>query len=103
MVEVQVLQVRANHGDGTDLVVGQLEVQQGGYIEHTVGKSFVAQLIAVQSHKWQMIHVFEVVPEKRIKKKLDSNSNPEKVLKASRRSSLPSTYSDSDAYTTKFQ
>lgn len=64
MVEVQVLQVWAYHGDGTDQVVGQLQVQQGGYIEHTVGKSFVAQLIAVQSHKWQMIHVFEVVPEK---------------------------------------
>lgn len=51
VVEVQVLQVRANHGDRTDVVVGQLQVQQGGYIEHTLRKSFVTQLIAVQSHK----------------------------------------------------
>lgn len=51
VVEVQVLQVRANHGDGTDLVVGQLQVQQGGHIEHALRKSFVTQLIAVESHE----------------------------------------------------
>lgn len=71
VVEVQVLQVRAYHGDGTDLVVGQLQVQQGGNIEHAFGKPFIAQLIAVQSHERQMIHVFEVVPEEQTMRKLD--------------------------------
>lgn len=71
VVEVQVLQVRADHGDGVDLVVGQLQVQQGGNIEHAFGKPFVTQLIAVQSHKRQMIHVFEVVPEEQMKRKQD--------------------------------
>lgn len=81
VVEVQVLQVRADHGDGVDQVVGQLQVQQGGNIEHAFGKPFVTQLIAVQSHKRQMIHVFEVIPEEQMKRKLDG-SNPGKLIKA---------------------
>lgn len=99
VVEVQVLQVRTDYGDRTDLVVGQLQVQQGGYIEHTLGKSFVAQLIAVQSHEWQMIHVFEVVPEKWIKKQWMEIQ----VIKASQRSRLSSGYSETYPCTTKFQ
>lgn len=97
VVEVQVLQVRANHGDGADLVVGQLQVQQGGYIEHTLGKAFVTQLIAVQSHKGQMIHVFEVVPEKKSlkKNKPGLKFKSEKILAASQRSSSSSTSSGS--------
>lgn len=78
VVEVQVLQVRANHGDGTDVVVGQLQVQQGGYIEHAHGKPFVTQFIVIQPHKRQMIHVFEVVPEeeKKLKSSEGYKSNP---------------------------
>lgn len=43
--------------------MGQLQVQQAGYVEDTIGKSFVTQLIAVQSHKCQMSEVSEIVSE----------------------------------------
>lgn len=64
MVEVQVLQVRAEQRNRTELIVGQLQVQQGGYVKHSLGKSFITQLVAVQSHKCQLSEIFKVVSEK---------------------------------------
>lgn len=63
MVEVQLLQVRAKHRNRGDLIVGQLQVQQGGNVEYIFGKSFVTQLVTIQPHKCQMSEVFEVVSE----------------------------------------
>lgn len=60
---MQVLQVTVEQRDGGELVVCQLQVQQGGYVEHGLWKSFITQLVVVQSHKCQVIQVFEVVSE----------------------------------------
>lgn len=61
MVEVQVFQVRAEKWNRSELVVGQLQVQQSGYVEHSLGNSFITQMVAVQPHKRQLGEVFEVV------------------------------------------
>lgn len=66
IVEVQVHQVRANHRDGGELIVGQLQVQQSGYVEDLPWNSRVSQPVAVQPHKGQVSKVFEVVAEKRV-------------------------------------
>ncbi len=63
MVEVQVLQVSVEERNRSELVVGQLQVQQGGYVEHSLGNSFVTQLVSVQPHKRQVSEAFEVVSE----------------------------------------
>lgn len=57
------LQVRVEQRNRSDQIVGQLQIQQGGYVEHSLGKSFITQLVAVQPHKRQMSEVFEVVSE----------------------------------------
>ncbi len=62
---MQVLQVGAEQRNRGELVVGQLQVQQGGYVEHGLGKSFVTQPVAIQSHERKMSEVFKVVSEKR--------------------------------------
>lgn len=66
MVEVQVLQVTAEQRNRSNLVVGQLQVQQGGYIEHILWKTLITQLIAVQPHKRKVSKVFEVISKMRI-------------------------------------
>lgn len=63
MVEVQLLQVRAEHRNRGDLIVGQLQVQQTGNVEDMFGKASVTQLVTIQPHKCQMSEVFEVVSE----------------------------------------
>lgn len=61
---MQVLQVTVEEGNRCELVVGQLQVQQGGHIKHSLWDSLVAQLVVVQSHKRQVSEVFEVISEK---------------------------------------
>lgn len=63
VVEVQLLQVTVEQRNRSELVVGQLQVQQGGYVEHSLRNSFITQLVAVQPHKRQMNEVSEVVSE----------------------------------------
>ena len=63
VVEVQVLQVTVDEWNRSDLVVGQLQVQQGGDVEHSLGKSFVTELVVVQPHKRQVGEAFEVISE----------------------------------------
>lgn len=63
---MQVHQVRANHGDGGELIVGQLQVQQSGYVEDLPWNSQVSQPVAVQPHKCQVSEVFKVVTEEKI-------------------------------------
>uniref|UniRef100_A0A3Q1EXF7 Fibromodulin n=2 Tax=Acanthochromis polyacanthus TaxID=80966 RepID=A0A3Q1EXF7_9TELE len=41
-------------GNRGELVVGQLQVQQGGHVEHSFGNSFVTQLVVVQPYKRQI-------------------------------------------------
>lgn len=60
---MQVHQVRANHGDRGEFIVGQLQVQQSGYVEDLRWNSQVSQAVAVQPHKRQVGKVFEVVTE----------------------------------------
>lgn len=63
VVEMQVLQVTIEERNRGELVVGQLQVQQGGNVEHIFGNSFIAQLVVVQPHKCQVSEAFEVVSE----------------------------------------
>lgn len=35
------LQVTIEERDGGELVVGELQVQEGGYVEHSLGDSFI--------------------------------------------------------------
>lgn len=37
-----------------NLIVGQLQVQQGGNVEYILRKSFITQLVVVQPHKRQV-------------------------------------------------
>lgn len=60
---MQVLQVTVEDGNHCKLVVGQLQVQQGGHIKHGLGDPFVTQLVVVQPHERQVSQVFEVVSE----------------------------------------
>lgn len=61
---MQVHQVGANHRDGGELVVGQLQVQQSGYVEDLLWNPRVSQPVAVQPHKRQVSKVFKVVTER---------------------------------------
>lgn len=61
VVEVQMLQVPVEERNRSELVVGQLQVQQGGYVEHSLGKSFITQLVVVQPHKCQVGESIKVV------------------------------------------
>lgn len=61
---MQMLQVAVEERDGGELVVGELQVEQGGDVEHGLGNSFIAQLVVVQPHKGQMSEVSEVVSER---------------------------------------
>lgn len=61
VVEVQVLQVAVERGDGGELVVGELQVQQGGDVEHGLGDPLVAQLVVVEPHKGEVREAAEVV------------------------------------------
>lgn len=65
IVEVQVHQVRADHRYGGELIVGQLQVQQSGYVEDLPWNSCVGQPVAVQPHKGQVSKVFEIVAGKK--------------------------------------
>lgn len=69
MVKVQVLQMTIEQRNRSKLVVGQLQVQQAGNVEHSLGNSFVAQLVVVQSHKCQVVEAFKVVSEQGNKNK----------------------------------
>lgn len=60
---MQVLQVTVEDGNHFKLVVGQLQVQQGGHIKHSLGDPFVTQLVVVKPHKCQLREVFEVISE----------------------------------------
>lgn len=77
IVEVQVHQVSANHRNGGQLIVGQLQVQQSGYVEDLLWNSKVSQPVAVQPHKRQVSKVFKVVTEKKhtIEKKLQTQKH----------------------------
>lgn len=57
--------MRADHRNGGELIVGQLQVQQSGYVEDLPWNSCVSQPVAVQPHKGQVSKVFEVVAEKK--------------------------------------
>lgn len=50
----------------SQLVVGQLQIQQAGNVEHSLGNSFITQLVVVQSHKCQVGEAFEVVSNNKI-------------------------------------
>lgn len=69
VVEVQVLQMITEQRNRSELVVGQLQVQQAGNVEHSLGNSFITQLVVVQSHKGQVSEAFEVVSEQENKRK----------------------------------
>ena len=62
VVKMQVLKVSVKERNCSKLVVGQLQVQQGGHIEHSFGNPFITQLIVVQPHKRQVSHAFKVAP-----------------------------------------
>lgn len=64
VVEVQVLQVSTEARNRGKLIVGELQVQQGGYVEHIFGNSFITQLVVVQPHERQVREALEVVSEK---------------------------------------
>lgn len=57
------LQATVEERNRSNLVVGQLQVQQGGYVEHIFRKSFITQLVVVQPHKRQVVQASEVVSE----------------------------------------
>lgn len=63
VVEVQVLQVSIEEGNRRELIVGQLQVQQRGEVEHSCRNTFITQLVVVQPDERQVIEAFEVVPE----------------------------------------
>lgn len=63
------LQVTVEERDRGELVVGELQVQQSGYVEHSLGNSFITQLVVVQPHKRQVREALEVVSEENNKTK----------------------------------
>lgn len=63
VVEMQVLQVTVEERNGRELVVGELQVQQGGNVEHSLRNSFIAKLVVVEPHKCQVREAFKVVSE----------------------------------------
>lgn len=69
VVEVQVLQVTIEERNRGELVVSELQFQQGGYVEHILGNSFITQLVVVQPHKCQVREASEVVSEENDKRK----------------------------------
>lgn len=64
VVEVQVLQMTIEQRNRSELVVGQLQVQQARNVEHSLWNSFITQLVVIESHKCQVSEAFEVVSEK---------------------------------------
>ena len=60
VVEVQVLQVGAEVGHHTELVMGQMQVQQAADVEHHLGDALVIQLVVVEPDEGQVCEVLEV-------------------------------------------
>lgn len=67
------LQVRVEQRNRSELIVGQLQVQQGGNVEHSLGNPLITQLVAVQPHKCELSEVSEVVSEQ------ENNGSKEKL------------------------
>lgn len=63
VIEVQMLQVSAEERNGGQLVVSELQVQQGGDVEHGPGDAFVTQLVVVEPHEGQVREALEVISE----------------------------------------
>lgn len=72
MIEVQVLQVTVEERHRSKLVVGKLQVQQTGYVEHGLRNAFITQLVVIQPYKCEVREALEVVSEHERQTKSDS-------------------------------
>lgn len=60
VVEVKLLQIRAEQRNSGQLVMGQMQIHDRAHVEHHFGKAFVTELVVVKSHKGQVCEILEI-------------------------------------------
>lgn len=61
VVEIQVFQMHVEHRHSVQIVVGQMQIQEGGHIEDPLGDASVTQLVVVKADEGQVVEVLEVI------------------------------------------